>query len=869
MPIKKIESVYINGNNTAFGGNIFNVNWEPQLYDNPSRLNVILVSENGEYLKPELSYKIPYRIKIGNDINLNYYLIAYELRESTEGGNVLSVTFVDESHILDKRLVVLHKKHRDKNVHNYKNSCFIVVGKEIHPCDVNFDGNFNSVDAKKLKNPCDIICPGQESDNIDCFNISNSVIFDVHYNFRELLEAIERNGIKIGSKPQEINDFYHARHFGTLREVLQNWCGTFGYVFYWENNTLNFIDASSPIEIDTSFLDDNSSILEKVSRETLEDTFSNTYISYYGQAGEKLETSCNKTQAVNCRCLNLADLFVEDSRQILDLGGSTPSRANIKYELYNTPIWVLEACCTLVRYDQVFRDSFLWFDYYDCKDSSKIKNLQGLKLNPLGNMRIIKGINNQDIEYNKLVNLYLDFVFGEESPDNVNLRRDLREKVISPDKDIYFFIAEIDEDKYKDYIEAEYELANNFIGRYFFKNFYLSESEAQTANVSNGTYFARGASWESTPFARFNPIPDSAIDKLRFQRNYTEAEQSANSNIRSAREENDQRSKTGASFIVVQKEAVWHPNDTEENMKAAAKVLTESLFQEMDGGSSLKFLNETFVKQNDGLGVSEEDVENYKKNPEKFKLFFCFKSPIKDGISVSVGVDHPADESPQKTYIDGIANTIEYGLMSKKTVDYKFFNIIFHTPSWGSVYMNTSLDGAGLGDVAGVYSAAYKVLVTYQDQKTRYIPKIESNFAQDEIFCNENVSNIKLEARDISRDDFELITSNSICSPNESLIGEIHEKFNENLDYSLDKPFISKTFVVAGINIDNIPRNLITNGLESLDISIGENGVESVWTFSNKLFIPPERDFLMSKIEFLNNSSINNSKNVHYKYNKK
>src|SRR6266568_2617866 len=163
MSILKVDGHSINGlggssQRPIFGSYIYNLSYDVKIgNEGSSTIIANLVSENGTYSIDDsfLDLNQTYLISIGTKINLPMYPKSWKIIHSTRG-NLLELQFIDGSFILDKWQVGLHNKHgcnpylqQSGNVSNHQcpimwgtdfSACMLIVGKEKHPCDRNFDG---------------------------------------------------------------------------------------------------------------------------------------------------------------------------------------------------------------------------------------------------------------------------------------------------------------------------------------------------------------------------------------------------------------------------------------------------------------------------------------------------------------------------------------------------------------------------------------------------------------------------------------------------------------------------------------------------------------------------------------------------------
>ena len=106
---KTIDTVTVNGSNKYLRGYIYDVNFQPSIGKEPSRLSISVINEDGVYSTPVLTVQQASQIKIGT-INLNMYPIKYTQKESSQG-KILEIEFIDGSFIFNKIYVGLIKKH--------------------------------------------------------------------------------------------------------------------------------------------------------------------------------------------------------------------------------------------------------------------------------------------------------------------------------------------------------------------------------------------------------------------------------------------------------------------------------------------------------------------------------------------------------------------------------------------------------------------------------------------------------------------------------------------------------------------------------------------------------------------------------------
>jgi hypothetical protein len=308
MPSKiKVESITLNGSTKYMGGRIYYCNFNPSFSEKPNELQINVISDNGQYQTPSINFQTSVRAKIGNLDLGDMYPYKYKNTYSSQG-NILQVSFIDPSFILDKIYIGLNSKHgwtdgfstdmsamnsqtfaeylgvpsaesaegaegdegssdnttktstpSNTQLRKKKTDTFWILGRLFHPCDVNKD---NLIDHQEAFNvdPCDPCptCPEDKYDN-RCKELAYTTIFEVAYSFKDLIDAINEFQPKqksstitieaptgVSSNPIKYEKFYRDYH-GNLREVLTSWANDFGLNWYYDvmDKKIKFIDIST------------------------------------------------------------------------------------------------------------------------------------------------------------------------------------------------------------------------------------------------------------------------------------------------------------------------------------------------------------------------------------------------------------------------------------------------------------------------------------------------------------------------------------------------------------------------------------------------------------------------------------------------
>lgn len=286
MAIQQIESVKINGSNKIFGGFIYNIDYGIGVNGEATKVQIDVVSENGEYIIDEsaISMSTIYKIQIGNTIEVSVSLIKYR-KESNSSTKTLSLFFEGGEIVLDKILVLLKNIRGNPPGHIIIGDLRLTREQRERFAFLNyaFQAQASQSALAKLNQNLSLgisVTPPQQiagsiapnaqiiTDNRTMELVCNLSEIETSYNFNQFIDAIKLQGlIKVAESPNgDPNDFQAFE--GTISEVLQEWCQLYGWSFYWENGELHIIDLSTPMIVNPGTLPDcKTSVAEEVSAE--------------------------------------------------------------------------------------------------------------------------------------------------------------------------------------------------------------------------------------------------------------------------------------------------------------------------------------------------------------------------------------------------------------------------------------------------------------------------------------------------------------------------------------------------------------------------------------------------------------------------
>lgn len=863
-----IDSVFINSVNSAFGGKIFSFEYLPGVGGEKTRLQIHFVNESGKFNIPDPSIFRPYKIKMGNVVDSNFYVIGTIFRESSNG-RVLIVDFQDISFILDRYWVGLNKKMGDSTEKtNLTKGNLILVGKENHPCDVDGDGIVSATDLLDLAydqdDPCELKCPNSTSQREPlqqiCQEREVTEIFDVNYNFSDLLTAI-KTIIPVANVPQDINNEYFERYTGKLSQVLANWMQDFGWTYFFENDKLNFIDISKRVKINFPTFNNT---LSTETRKTLEGTVSRGSISYYAEPGIFAQQDCSTAEAFNLRCLTLYDLFgnyykpskfavaVTQSDQPITEGSLGPAlppdepqeegtQTEYKDDVYPDGVNIdsFEGSCVCAFYSQRLRDSYNFFNYYRIVNSTAANTLIGKNLDRLGQMKLIKVCD--ETNFNTDIFQYL---LNEILPDGKVLFETLEEKLEFIKRGGYFALGFFDDELLQKQYIIEEQLAKEFMGIHWIRP-YAGPFMGESPQISpQGSYFgALSTPIKQVPFTKFHHSYRSYVGKatqsfIQIQKNFYRTYNQFRFTAPQAQQINK---KIVKSILYVSKTAVWNPLETtRSDFKNLLEDKLKSLFAVVDLDVSL--LPEEIL--------SGEEISSELKKKLKLMIFYPDTLNVETSFETNKFEDNPSHAEDIEPY-----KLLTYGLTSKRCVQYTIGGVKILTPAAASTLFKTESNFAWLlrlDQVATPSVPQYKVLVSNTTRNRGIVPKVQSVLIK-RADNSKNTMNVEYIARSINRGSVKYI--NKLTAPNcvlpTDLIEQVHNDFSKNLDYSVDEPFESKIYEIAGSEVSS-PIS-IRKGLESVSVRIDNQGIFTSIKIGNSLFIPKGENLLTRKLEFEQN----------------
>ena len=348
MALRRIENIKIGEfpAGTAFGAFVYNANINVGMSGQPTTLELDLVSQSGAYNinKSALNAVTPRSVKFGDLSSSNpkdfvflksMFLVNFSYNQGV-GQKTLRLKFVDGASILDKiQVVLLNKQATPANIHgrqfgvwgetsrNYtvplqcSNKCDEFQAppwgtNSRNPWDTGNVRSFGHVKGQGRSGK-DVVIERRGSralvTNVDPSNLANGGVIivgeteftssdcqipNVSYTFADLANIIT-NFLGISMVGFTDRNLPVRESFtGSLRTVLGDWCGVYGYSFNWDyaTDTIFALDLQNPaINLEPIYQLVNSTkeastatpvIISDVNRDfSIENTYNQDYISNY------------------------------------------------------------------------------------------------------------------------------------------------------------------------------------------------------------------------------------------------------------------------------------------------------------------------------------------------------------------------------------------------------------------------------------------------------------------------------------------------------------------------------------------------------------------------------------------------------------
>ena len=904
MSIKYIEQVSIDGkgnsvNRTLFNGYIYRLNYNVSFGDSKSTIVANLASEDGSFsvTKPDVNYSRVYPIKIGSNINVNMFL--KRVRKVVEpSSKSLELEFCDTSTKLDTYIVGLYKKHGVKTGRNV-----IIVGREVHPCDRDFDGDIDDLTEMLDEcHPCRSSAKNSaRQELVNCEELTKYTIFDVVYNFDDLLEGLRSVGIRVQNVANP-NPHYFARHSGRVRDVLKSWCDDIGWSFYWEDEQVKFIDLRNPINVAASVEQFCPNLAAYEEEWSIDNTFATRSISLYERAGTDETYQC------------------EDARY-LNLPVYEQGSAGLTTELSITSK-IDKVAAGLSLYSKSLRDLYYTYDKYGLRSHTDYKlgkvmpeigltivstpvtligqntggggglsigGLEGGSLEPSTGLFAPVGMplnpdpsqsiaflesspptaKLQEVKAAIMANVYYKMCFELLTEEDQWI---VANGLAKDAEDFFFFVGYYDENLDRQHYQEEAQFANEFIGRY---HIYVP-----TKNDPLDSYFFEDRTFRQDTICSQNIVlPD---DKIKYEALGTQGGASISFyNMPGESDSGDLETLSTLPFfkwltlardsfqapnaankqalfkcVVIQKQGeLFFPSpqstqeiDPDDPQEIKNNIQNQKLIAEAEKNSIIRV-----ERKNNSQGefIPRKVTEGtLNKNLDRTKTFMFigrkvgrddYRMVTNNAFNTSNSIGTVFDGKPLYTrYQEDNPN-------DKGEVFYQYPELKCLTIG----NQNNNCFKRSFTTPVGVFTyyeptySLYGLVIEKRKSIKRKIEKLQTTFSYGPDVAS-TVSRLDLNYRNISDDDIRIFSNrNNTCRYNLNTIKALHDRFSDNLDVSQESPSVTKTFTVEGVDINGSPK--ISDGLLGLSIDLQEDGVRTTYNFGTTVKKPVSEEVLKAQ----------------------
>jgi hypothetical protein len=877
----------INGN--FHGGFPFVANWNFNDGSTPSTLTVSVVNSQGNYniSDTDIGYTTTTSVSLGS-FNFNGYLVGYDIEESAQQC-ILTLEYIDQSVKLEMWSVGLDCRHGNKKSTDNP-SRIILVGKEYNPCDKNLDSTLNfSVADSSPSDPCDP-CPNFPAKGYEktCEPEHKDLkIFPVYYTFNDLLDKVHLCGLTV-VKPSDIKDSFtnhRAQHVGSLKSVLSTWCSELGLSYYYDpiKQELRFLDRSTPLTIpDKGTLETAGNVISLKYGATKSKTFSRGFIGYLGTQGEIKKYTCEREDSATLFPLTVADLLAEDSSSSNNKPTGTfdvqDGRGyDSQYPTYSPPesnssnnaprqvdpITSTYYSTALAYYPPPVRLAFIWFyilqilDDTDAQDwiippkqpqpngsPSQSSGSNNGTIFELGNMNIRKIYSytqNKSI-FEELKGIlpqeYIDYVTNEDKNNKRNT------DTLGPS--YYFILAQCSISLLNKQEERDVSRAKRFLGRYYYRSFdKLAVAGGDNSNSqlnidaagASCSYHPRGEYIQQLPIFSFGHDSSSRVGTI--VTNLASDESQNITDIATPTDSTDPKKKYRSlkSFLLLDRgdAAKFSPDESEfdnwtdtwkwyEN--CAPKIIGNDgrpeIITNLDGDAASDSTLKLFlVRSLPSFDVAANQGKNNPWESTVKKTRTRSYENVQNGESDNGSMDHPA----------GNDTDASYGLMSPRTTEIVMpAGLTIYPPAQSMPFSQDQL--------------GFRVFIQSSSKYKKIIPKFQKTVFKD-VENADNVSKVDYIYKELSSEDMHVIGEQTRCMPTEQTVKTYVDKFARYMSVSNKNVSHTANLKLLGV----MPkRYTVEQGLCSVQITVGDNGVYTDYTFEDKVIIPPADDVIAEQV---------------------
>jgi hypothetical protein len=309
-------------------------------------------------------------------------------------------------------------------------------------------------------------------------------------------------------------------------------------------------------------------------------------------------------------------------------------------------------------------------------------------------------------------------------------------------------------------------------------------------------------------------------------------------------EEDEEEATASDHFLLLERNALWFPfKQSSEELKGMLDVLDKEHFEPVGQipAAQVPLFEQTLFRP---LKPDENEM-------------WMIGYELKSGFKVEKGTekDHPLEKENVSIDVEACElGQTKYGLRDAKCQTYKIttdqgaaggegINFFIGTPPQSHIKPDPPEEG--ITDHSGYDIIWEKNGTLHTDVLQRKIELVEKEKVPS---INANVLSVDINNRDITQDLHDIFDSDieNLCNPLEDVIRDRMKSIIEGLDFDVDTPFEKRSYVLAGLP----PRQYtIADGLESMNLRMGSDGLETHVNFGNIKRKPISPNFFVQQYE--------------------
>lgn len=301
MAIRNIPNIV----GPSFGGFIYGLTFQNGFSSTPSRLTISIINETGEYQDPVLNSAAT--ISIGDIFKFNGYIYEFNNDKRQNGQKILEVTLIDQSIILQRINVTLFKRGiLGLTGSSYTATKQITVNNPNPQITVQPDGSYAVLINPETKQvPISRTLQTIAKGNFDLKKggyiiIGKEIFTDSPPNCE--IPNVQYNFTMLKEATgnlldgmPDIQPLYYNTYEGKLSDVLSSWCADFGFSYTWDFNKNKLFFIDLRQGIPTVPDLEDCEVLSKSTSKTLDGSFKQYGVAVYAKPKNKFNSANTST----------------------------------------------------------------------------------------------------------------------------------------------------------------------------------------------------------------------------------------------------------------------------------------------------------------------------------------------------------------------------------------------------------------------------------------------------------------------------------------------------------------------------------------------------------------------------------------------